>query len=490
VIGSEGPFSALLASFHRNRIAYCYWRGYRRIEAALAGLSDLDLLVAKQDQYRAQESLLRLGFKCFSTVGSSQPAISSFLGYDEASGRIVHVHLHVRLVIGGALVKTHRLHWETMVLARSVQHPLWPIRILDPADAALLSLVREALEVRRTDPVALRHWADLQRKFTTDREAFGSLDRATLLDRAREVFPEDLVSLIADAVFGRYTPAVRRRLRRGIRKNLSVWRLDNVVEQHARTAWRTVQRAAGWVNQRYLHMARPWRRQSPGGGCVVALVGVDGSGKTTVMKAIRTWLEPEVDVMPIYFGTGGGRPSVLLLPLKLMLPLVIVVLRRKPKGSSHGEVSDRPPGVIYSLLMMVWAGVLAVEKRMKLVAARRGAERGLVVIADRYAQDEETAYNDGPLLPRLTRAPTWLRRFEARAYRLARRLPPDLVIRLDVSAETIARREPDMNRAVIGDRIAALRRLRFPGARMVCVDGEKPLAEVLSTVKREIWQMI
>jgi thymidylate kinase len=486
------PFAVLLASFHQRDIAYCYWRSGVRVEAALAGDSDLDLLVARPDQYRAQESLLQAGFKCFPAIAHrDHPAISSFLGYDTDSGRIVHVHLHVRLVIGGALLKTHRVQWEERVLARAVWHPVLPIRVLDPADEAVLMLVRTCLELRRTDPVALHGWVALKRKFATDRDALAArLDRARLLDRAREIFSDELAGRLTDALFGKPTLADQRRLRRRIRKQLGAWRTYNAVGEHARTAARALLWAAGELNARYFRRPRPWRRRAPGGGCVAAFVGVDGSGKTTVMAAIRAWLEPEIDVVPIYFGTGGGRPSLLLLPMKLMLPLVMTFLRSKPKGSSHGQVSDRPAGPVYGVLMMVWAGVLSMEKRIKLLAARRGAERGVIVIADRYPQDEDLTYNDGPLLPRLKWAPQWLCALEARAYALARRLPPDLIIKLVVSAETAARREPNMDQAVIRTRVAALRQLTFPGARVVCVDAERPLAEVLRTVKHEIWHML
>jgi thymidylate kinase len=486
------PFAALLASFHKTNIIYCYWRSSRRIEAALAGDSDLDLLVAKEDQYRAWGNLLQTGFKYFPAVAHrNHPAISSFLSYDEQSGRIVHVHLHVRLVIGGALLKTHRVQWEDVILERAVWHSTLPIRVLDPTDEALLMHVRSCLELRRTDPVALYGWSTLKQKFVMDRDAVAArLDRATLLHRARRMLCDELADHLTDALLRMFTRAADRRLRRRIRKELRVWRTSGAIEEHARTAMLTVLWLAGKLNARFLHRPRPWRRRAPGGGCVVALIGVDGSGKTTVMNAIRAWLEPEVDVMPIYFGTGGGRPSLLLLPLKLMLPLVMACLRTKPKGSSHGRVSDRAPGRVYSLLMMVWATVLSAEKRIKLLAARRGAERGLIILADRYPQDENPTYNDGPLLSRLTWAPRWLRAVEARAYALARRLPPDLVIRLDVSVETAVRREPNMDQTVIRNRIAALRRLTFPGARLVCVDADRPLAEVLRAVKHEIWQLL
>jgi thymidylate kinase len=223
---------------------------------------------------------------------------------------------------------------------------------------------------------------------------------------------------------------------------------------------------------------------------VIAIVGVDGSGKTTVAAAVRAWLGSEVDVVPIYFGTGDGKPSALLRPFKFVVPLARRILRHKPKGASHGNVSDRPPGLLYGLLMTVWATVVAREKRNKLLAARRGAQRGVVIITDRYPQNEINTFNDGPLLARLSRVPRWLRRFEAAVYALAQRLPPDLVIKLEVLTETAARREPDMHPAIIRERIADLQRLTFAGACIVRVDAEQALCDVIRAVKREIWRLL
>jgi thymidylate kinase len=219
-------------------------------------------------------------------------------------------------------------------------------------------------------------------------------------------------------------------------------------------------------------------------------VGVDGSGKTTVTAAIREWLSSEVDILPIYFGTGAGRPSLLLRPFKLLLPLMTRILKTKPRGASHGNISDRPPGRMYSALLMGWATIVAHEKRGKLVSARRGADRGMVVVTDRFPQDEIAGFNDGPLLDRLSNVPRWLRRFETATYQLARRLPPDLVIKLDVVPETAAKREPDMDPGVIAHRIEDLRRLTFATARVITIDGEQPLKDVIRAVKREIWHLL
>jgi hypothetical protein len=94
------------------------------------------------------------------------------------------------------------------------------------------------------------------------------------------------------------------------------------------------------------------------------------------------------------------------------------------------------------------------------------------------------------LLTRLAWAPTWLRQWEATSYALARRLPPDLVIKLIVTPETVARREPEMDSAVVKARIEAIPRLTFFAAHRVSVNAEQPLADVIATVKREIWQIL
>ena len=483
---------ALLSAFSRQDIAYCYWKSRRRLPAVLAGEADLDLLVAKHDQHRAAQALLECGFKLFPSVASrDHPAILSFLGFDAPSGRILHVHLHTRLITGERLLRNDRLPWEAAVLARATPHPGSKLRVLDPASEAVLLAVRTCLELRRRDAITLLHWRATQRKFASDREDLAArVDRAAVRRRAAEFLQEDTADLLADALCGSPPRDGGRRLRRLVERDLAAHRMYGAVEARLRSAMRAAHWLAGGLNKRYLHAPRPWNRRAPGGGCVIAMVGVDGSGKTTVTAAVRSWLGAEIDAMPIYFGTGEGRPSLLLLPLKLAVPLFTRLFPRKPRGSSHGAVSREAPGRLYGVLLAVWSTVLALEKRSKLLAAHRGSARGLVVVADRYPQDEDPGYNDGPLLPRLPRVPRWLRRFEAGAYALARTLPPDLVIKLDAPPELLAQREPDMDRGVIRERAEALRRLGFPGAQVVRVDAAQPLPDVIRAVKGAIWSVL
>ena len=482
----------VLNEFHRQQVSYCYWKSSRRLDAAFAGEGDVDLLVARNDQHRVQAILLERDFKLFPSVADrDHPATLTFLGYDERGGQLIHIHLHFRLIVGESLLKNYRIPWEEVLLTRAILHPTLPIRILDPTSEALLLVVRACLELRRLDPMTLCVWQATTRKFALDRTELAALvNRTTLRDLAAELLSEDLAELVADAFYGEQPLETQLRFRRRMRQHCAAYRSYNAVEARVRNAWRALLWVSGSLNKHILHAPRPWNRRGPGSGCMVAILGVDGSGKSTSVATMRAWLGSKVDVVPIYFGTGDGRPSLLLRPFKLMMPLITRVLKSKPRVASHGKISGHAPGLLYSLLLMVWAVAVAMDKRKKLVAARRATNRGLIVLADRYPQNQIVGFNDGPLLTRLTVVPHWLRRFEGAAYALARRLPPDLAIKLVVTPETAARREPEMDPAIIRERIAALQRLELPGARVVCVDAEQPLADVIRAVKHEIWRLM
>ena len=488
-----GLISALLDALHNESVPYCYWRSAARLRAVLAGEADLDLIAERAGKHLIMRVLSESGFKLFPSVASrGHPAVMSFLGHDEATGRIVHVHLHFAVVTGERLLRNYVLPWAPAFIARSVPvAALHGIRVLGPADEAVLLAVRSCVELRPWDPIALRDWRMSKYKFARDQLALSAeVDQVHFRSRAVELLGDDAAELLAADVYAPQWCGLSGRTQRRVRQSLAEYRTYNEPEARVRAAWRGLTWLAGSLNKRHLHWPRPWNRLAPGGGCVVALMGVDGSGKSTAVAALREWLGAEVDVIPIYFGTGDGRPSLLLLPFKLMVPLFTRVLRQKPRGSSHGTVSDHAPGPLYGVLLAGWAAVLAVEKRSKLRAAHRGARRGLVVIADRYPQDEIAGYNDGPLLPRLAGVPAWLRRFEARSYALAQQLPPDLVMKLEAPPETLALREPKMDREVIQERVDALQRLRFPGARVVRVDAAQPLDDVLRAVKAAVWSML
>jgi hypothetical protein len=490
--GVLSVYARLIDGFAREHVAWCYWKSGRRAPAALAGKTDLDILVAPASQHDARRVLMEFGFRMFAPVADrADPSVECYLSYDEPSGQIAHVDLHTRLTLGDALLKTHRLPWEESLIRHAAPRGGMKLPLLDLASEAVLLVTRACLELRRLDPLAARNWSSLTEKFALDRALLVTrVNSQAVRARAAELLDEQFATPVAEALFDPRPLQSQRDLRRRLRRNLVRFRIYGGVEGIVRGAWRGCIAAAGTLNRHRLHWPRPWNRRVPGRGIIVAVLAVDGAGKSTLVRGICAWLGQEVDVLPMYFGTGDGRPSWFLAPLKLLVPMVSRVMRRKPKGSSHGVVTDRAPGLAYGVLLAIWAIVLAVEKRVKLRAAHRAASRGMVVVTDRYPQDEILDFNDGPLLPRLTHVPGWLRTFEASSYALASEIRPDLVIKLVASPELIESREPTMAPDVIRARVAAVGRLTLGGAPISAISASQSAADVLRAAKIEIWRAL
>lgn len=485
-------YTRLIEGFARAQVGWCYWKSAHRVPAALAGETDLDILVARASQHDARRILLECGFRPFAPVAArAEPTIECYLALDEPSGRIAHVDLHTRLALGSALVRTHWLRWEDALIRRAVAQAGTGLRVLDSASEAVLLVVRASLELRWSDLVTMRRRSSIRRKFALDQERLAAcLEHEALRTRAAELLGAQFAAPLAEALFDARPLHRQHRVRRRMRRATARFRTCSAPEALLRGLSRSARAAAAALNRQLFHWPRPWNRQVPSGGAIVAVIGVDGAGKSTLVRGLCEWLGAEVDVLPLYFGTGDGRPSWFLAPLKFLVPLASRLVVLKPAGSSHGTVTDSPPGRAYGILLAIWATILAAEKRVKLRAARRAAVRGMVVITDRFPQDEIPGFNDGPLLPRLGYAPQWLRAFEASCYALAREVRPDLVIKLVASPELIAAREATMDPGVVQSRTAAVGRLTFGGAAITTISASQPVARVLSAAGIAIWRSL
>jgi hypothetical protein len=144
---------------------------------------------------------------------------------------------------------------------------------------------------------------------------------------------------------------------------------------------------------------------------------------------------------------------------------------------------------------LLWLLSLSRERRRRALAARRAKGLGMLVLSDRFPQSQFPGWNDGPRLTPWLDTGSWpvrlVARHERATFRLVEMSPPDLVIKLHVSADVAARRKPETPEEQVRSGVDLLQRLRFPATtRVVDLDGEAPLGEVLLKAKRAVWETI
>ncbi|MDE4276510.1 hypothetical protein PXK58_19565 [Phaeobacter gallaeciensis] len=484
----------LLDRLHAADLQYCHWKSNEHLDAGMRGLTDLDVLVEQWRGDDLQRILAESGFRRFqATALTAYPAVEDYLAVDDATGTLVHLHLHHRLTLGQKHLKGYRLPWEAQALATRRFDPTHGAYVTAPEMELLLLLVRDALKRRIRTTVAA--WIrvkggndDFEREF------------AWLVERAEA----DAVVSLAVRLIGPKTEAPLRRIladgarhsdraafAKVVRAALRPHRTYGAISAALFMKVREIFWILGGLSRRRFHWAIPLRRTSPRGGIVVAFLGSDGAGKSTMRADTMTWLGQKLDVVPIYFGSGDGPGSLLRLPLQIARRLV-------DRRAVSGTPSQRRSGLrgrLRAVALIPWALSLSLEKRAKLRRMIRARNRGLVVIGDRYPQDQFQGFNDGCLLGRFasssSRLAQALARWEARAYADARLYPPDVVIKLIASPEVALSRRPEMSAEEIENRIEVVRALRFPDETLVAeIDADQPLDEVVRSVRRVIWKVL
>jgi hypothetical protein len=468
-----GLVSELVAALDAADIAYCHWKSNENLRASVQGRADLDLLFDPAKEHETRTLLKRVGFARFRPAGHRYyPGIDDFIGIDPGEGRLVHVHAHFRLVLGEAGLKSYELDWSRRLLERREWDEQAQIYRSDAASELLLLLLREAIKLDRRrmrhlargdDGGATREFAWLNQRVSAAKLAH---DAAALLGQdfrlpverlCREGITADVLSLLRELIDER------------LGGSRSYSRGGAALEQLRRGLAAQFVRRARRLGLRGISE----RRRVAGEGLVAAFIGADGSGKSTVSKAVCDLLAKKVDVEHMYMGSGrGGRAGAVRRALE-------IARFRKLGGLFH----------------VAWALSLAREKRRRLRRIARWREEGIIVICDRFPQNAVEGYNDGPLLGALNNsrfaAARVLARWERACYDGAVRFAPDLVFRMQIDVAALARRRPDMTPDWIRTKQAGIDQLRFGAhTREVALDAGQPLDRVIRNAMAEIGTLL
>lgn len=480
----------LFEGFEAADLRYVHWKSNEHLEAGLTGDTDLDILV--DDGANARSVLADTGFKRFDLVPELHyPGMEDYLGFDEATGELIHIHLHDRLILGHSITKDHELPWIETIMDRRVRDADFGVYRTDPAMELLLLLIRYALKLRARDFVTQFRTGylgeDIVREFGWLKEHTAE---TTVEELARDLLTDEAAAMIPELLDAPPTARQFFQFRHRAAPVLDRHRRLNPAEQQYTLLQRLSYRALARLNEAVLHRPRWYRRIRPDGGLRIAVIGVDGAGKSTVTKELTDWLGWKLSVDRTYFGSGEGSSSWLRKPIKFARGFVDDRAPSVP-GSNDEQVSDRP---FHLRVGRILRGlVLARERYRKYRHSKRAATHGAIVVSDRFPQSQITGFSDGPMLEYLSRSRSvWFRRLaeiERDRYERIQADPPDLVIKLAVDPAVSAQRIDDMTPEQLGQRAAAIRSISFE-TEEVTIDANEPIEDVLLQVKQAVWERL
>lgn len=476
-----------------RNIDYLHWKSNEHLDAALNGDTDLDILVNPDHLKGFIHIIESYGFTQYQAIGKQKYiTVFDFIKLDEESQKTLHIHLHNSFLTGAKFLKEYSIPIHELLHASKK-----PIELKNNAIPTInYTLEFLILWIRYCLKTNLLKFVLSGGKISKDFKRESEWLENKITKNEIEEFLDPL--LIKDKKkFIRLLDLFLKKDKKGIylilliielKSNYKVFKTERAIGLKY-----TVLRMKMILNyflQKKMDLPIPYRRNNPAGGKIIAFIGVDGSGKSTITNKLKSELEKKVDVYFEYLGSGDGSSSLIRKPLKILKKIFVEKKYKEKDKSIDGLESNTK----ISLLKSIWAITLAYEKKIKLEKVWKAKARGMLVICDRYPQTEILGINDGPLLSDWKQGGNRLKKkigeWEFSIYESAKHLKPDLMIKLLADFETSQARKPQENPHVIKRKVEIIHEIQIPAEHHYNVDATKPLSKVISEVYHEVSKII
>jgi thymidylate kinase len=492
---SESLIQALINRFNQEGILYCHWKSNIDLAKTLEGELDIDLLVSNDSLAQATEILMQLGFKpAAPRWGPNPPGIFHYYGYDPNQNDLVHLHMFTRVLTGESFLKSHLLPFEEMLLENT--YTANGMRVTSKEAELVLFVLR--MYIKYSSPLDIPRVLKSDKKVRAEarwlKEGSDMEQVGKLLDQYCPVIEEQTFLACLNAILNKIPYPQKWRLAYQIRRRLRPYR------KYSFPGW-----LFGHAQLLTGGLIKKLRKQKGSksllsGGTVIAIVGADATGKSTLVSETSRWLRKNFVVNTVH---AGKPPSTLITaPVNFVLALYHR-MRGKSRSAGKGEENSSNASVVHtkrknvnSLIYAIRAVCLAWDRRALLWRVRRASANGEIVVCDRYPT-HATGMMDSPRLQEdqtqkglLSSIYNWLAQTEESFYRQIP--PPDVVLRLKVSFETAKKR--NAARDILDDEIYLQSRHQqakawfMPGTRAIQdIDTDLSLEETIRAVKQAIW---
>ena len=434
-------------------LEYLHFKSSIRLAQSFAGETDFDILISEGSKQRIIHILNSFGARRrYATANARFLGVSDYLVFDYKPGRVYHFHLHERLIFGGKLTKSYCLGTYGDFRDCIVRDQAFGINRLAYDVEQALFVLRVVCKINKARPYFLRKY--IKRELPLKQDWLDEL--SWLQEVANEVRAQSPVDQY--------------------RKEIS--QFQNAIKNNDRTLFEAKKRQlirklnglkyySGWklwlaMTNRFAHTLRPVRWLKAYDNLPIAVIGADGSGKTTLCNHLQTFLEKKLTCRRIYLGAPKGfawRAGY------KFAQIVQEFDARNGKGPEN----------------FFWVCV-AISRFLKVKRGIYASARNEIVIFERFPMEGFSGMDDPMDGPRVTSDSIFFS-LENRVYRVIYGVDVKKII-LTASVDEVIERKftnaSDEEISVVQRKVRAVNSLAADSERVITVDAGNSTEDVLA----------
>lgn len=468
-----------------SNLNWCHWKSNVRLEQSLSGETDLDILVDSEQIEIFKIKLKKCKFfELKSLPWNNYSGVTNWIGHDANTGKLIHIHLHERLLTGLKSVKDYSLPWTKLFLEATIKDKNSGFPIIPPALEVHLLMARELAKTS----IISRYYFLKFKKTIIDRFIIEEMRALLNLSKNKDIIlwgnilwennnSREISKILISKDWSEF---------RNLNKLSKL--THNILNQYTNKSW-YISFLLKVLNVSYRNITlylsnffekfstkMTLKKKAP----IIAIIGCDGSGKTSLNDALQRWLDWKVESKTLYLGSKDN---------------LIRILEKIFKNNKSKRILNIKKDIRNKNFIKLFFSIYSAQiKLFKLKKAKYLSSKGKIILTDRFPQNEflghiydsssDLSINQLSLLERI------IFKYEKFIFQKIYSFKPDLIIKLLINPKVAKLRKPNHDFEVLMKKCSVFEKLNFEGIHKIDIDANQEFEDVLKRTKNEVWEFI
>lgn len=483
----------LFMAWNDNNVRYCHWKSNEHLEEGLDGITDLDVYVNPIDRILAEQLLTECNYIQFrSQKGARYNDVFEWLGFDHNEGRLIHVHLHYKIITGTKFCKEYIFPVDEDIIDSRILDSQTGVYVTNPNLELLLLYSRIVLKAKDKKNIMPNN--DYVKEIVFLKK---KIEEPVLREYCRKYLSSTgdlLFSLISK---DKLTQEEWYHVYTIVNEWLKPYKNQTPLQVFVKHNLFKIRKKIVMIMNAKYEKTFIDKKTLMNKGISICFIGQDGSGKSTVTIDIQKWLNWKIAAKRFYLGSGDHYTSIFKKLLqrkstnKPTKSLAVDSNTNKPAAKNNDKTMRHFLRALINATNIKKVSTKSCNNVMKSVDY---CSKGAISLYDRFPQLQFEGIYDGPKIKKSCIDKGWnnwyirhMYNIELNNIRKIQNHQPTIVFKLVLPPEESIRRKPFEDLDAVREKSIITKKLQFPESHVYEIDATQDYKNELLEIKRIIW---